>query len=165
MDTPFPRKTTRAGIRCRSRGFSLVEVALALGIFAFGIIATVGLIPIALQTHLDARIETIRAQIHQRLAAEALLTDYAKIDQLNGKLRYFDAEGLEVFEPHAPNAGRPIIFTSKMVVAPASIPAAYLAGSMKKVTFYALHDPARRGVPAAAKPTGSILVPKTGPEP
>lgn len=138
---------------------------MALAIFAFGIVATVGLIPIALQTQLDARIETIRAQIHQQLAAEALLTDYAKIDQLNGKLRYFDAEGLEVFNPNAPNPGRPIIFTSKMVVTPASLPAAYLAESMKKVTFYALHDPARRGVSAAAKPTGSILIPKTGPAP
>lgn len=46
-------------------GFSLVEVVLALGVIAIGIIAMVGVMPVALNTGHDAQNETRAAQIAQ----------------------------------------------------------------------------------------------------
>ncbi|MBC8001056.1 MAG: Verru_Chthon cassette protein B [Opitutaceae bacterium] len=157
-----PNSSARTTAHHRS-GFSLVEVVLALGIFSFAIVGIVGLIPIALQTHMDAKTGTIQAQIHQSLAAEALLTDFSKLTELNGKLRYFDEEGVEVFDGSSAQRIAQRIFTSKMVVTSVSLPPSYTPESMTKVIFYAIRDPAQKGISASTKATGSILVAKTAP--
>ena len=52
---------------------------MALGIFAFAVIGLMGMLPIALQTHRDAKNETVLSQIKQRLAAEVLLNAGAQL--------------------------------------------------------------------------------------
>ncbi len=80
--------------RCR-RAFSLVEVTLALGIAAFGLVAAVGLIPVGLSTMRDAMDDTAQSMISDRIAGEAALTSFedlaAKYD--SGTTLYFDDEG------------------------------------------------------------------------
>lgn len=44
--------------RGRSSGFSLVEVTIAIGIFAFVVVAILGLFPVALKQRSDAALET-----------------------------------------------------------------------------------------------------------
>jgi len=143
-------------------GFSLIEVVMALGIFAFAIVGIIALMPIALKTHMDAKIQTVQTQIGQRLAAEALLTDYSQLMQLDQKIRYFNGEGVEVSNPPA-NGERPIVFTSKTVIAAVTLPSSYSPGSSKNVIFYAIHDPGVKGVTGSVKPTGSILIANTSP--
>lgn len=58
VNSPSPYSTARDG-------FSLVEVVLALGIIAFGILAIIGVLPVALSTGRDAQNETRAAQIAQ----------------------------------------------------------------------------------------------------
>lgn len=51
----------RLGNACR--GFSLVEVVLALGVVSFAVVATVGLLSVASDTNRRARDETFAAQV------------------------------------------------------------------------------------------------------
>jgi len=58
----FPRGRGRA-----SSGFSLVEVTIAIGIFAFVIVAILGLFPVALRQRSDAALETRGVLIAQQV--------------------------------------------------------------------------------------------------
>ena len=90
------------------RGFSLIEVTIATGIAAFGIITLLGLLPSGMNMFRDAMNVTVSSQIAQRLIKEALQTDY---DTLVGtatptpgvpitkETRYFNDEGVEVEKP------------------------------------------------------------------
>jgi|ERR1051325_164586 type II secretory pathway pseudopilin PulG len=52
-------------------GFTMVEIAISLGVIAFALIAIIGILPIGLQTHRDVREETIVNQ-DARLLLEAI---------------------------------------------------------------------------------------------
>lgn len=85
------RRARRRGVRA----FSLVEVTLALGIAAFGLVAAVGLIPVGLTTMRDAMDDTARSMISDRIAGEAALTSFDNLDAKygGGQTLYFDDEG------------------------------------------------------------------------
>src|SRR5438876_8384598 len=55
------------GRRTRTRSFSLAEVVIALGVVTVGIIAVLGVFPIALQTGHSAQDETRAAHIAQSI--------------------------------------------------------------------------------------------------
>jgi len=97
----------RRGCRAREAGFTLVEVVMALGIVAFGIIAVFGLLPAGLGIFRESIEATVSSQILQQILVEAQETDF---DQLikdhtgnpisagtTGKkaIRYFDDQGRE----------------------------------------------------------------------
>jgi hypothetical protein len=44
---------------CRQRGFTMVEIAIALGVIAFALVAIIGILPTGLQVQRDNRAETI----------------------------------------------------------------------------------------------------------
>lgn len=87
--------------RCRHTGniarkrpsfaFSLVEVAIALGIFCFGIVSVLGLLPIGLKVSRDSIGEVVESNILQQIASDAELTDF---DKLKDSVFYFDDEGV-----------------------------------------------------------------------
>ena len=62
----------------RSRAFSLVEVALALGIIAFALVAVVGIIPVGLQASRDAVDLTRTSMIAQDAAARLPTLPYTQ---------------------------------------------------------------------------------------
>ena len=139
----------------RLSGFSLVEVTIALGIFAFAVLGLMGMLPIALQTHRDAKLDTVLAQIKQRLAAEVLLTDGAKLTSLSTIEKKFDVEGRELAS-NAPDID--IVYRAKIALQPFQVPGSTLASSsLQRIVFYALQDPAGNLI-ADAPPNGSILV-------
>lgn len=88
-----------------SRGFSLVETALALGVAAFALIALVGVVPLGLQHFRGAIDATVGAQISQRVMTEAYQTEFEQLRATAEVVtpeffvlpaRYFDEQGNEV---------------------------------------------------------------------
>jgi uncharacterized protein (TIGR02598 family) len=97
-------------------GFSLVEIALAIGIIAFAFVAMFSLLPVGMNIFREAMDTSISAQIVQRIVGDAEETDFdtLKDDPANSKsgffyalpLRYFDDQGSEVKvqNPASPSA-------------------------------------------------------------
>ncbi len=84
----------------RQAGFSLVEVALALGIVAFALIPVFSLLPIGMSSFKRGMDLSVGAQITQRIVDEAQQSDF---DTLTGNkqspfaapIRFFSAQGEE----------------------------------------------------------------------
>jgi hypothetical protein len=113
-----------------------------------------GMIPIALKTHREAKNDTVLSQIKQRLAAEVLLTDGAHLTEIfKNAYKCYDDEGREI-DTNAPN----IVYRSKIELQPFQIPGTSLtSASIQRIVFYAIQDPANKLI-ANAPPSGSILV-------
>jgi uncharacterized protein (TIGR02598 family) len=84
--------------RQRQSGFSLPEVAMAIGIIAVAFVALISLIPIGLNTYRASMDEANQTWIMQGVNAMVQTTDFSKIkDQLdyqrNPVTYYFDEEG------------------------------------------------------------------------
>jgi uncharacterized protein (TIGR02598 family) len=102
----------------RQAAFSLVEVALALGVVSFSLMALIGLVPVGLGHFRDAIDATVGSQIAQRVVTDAQQTDF---DLLNAKattatsdffvlpIRYFDEQGSEIL-PGAADAANQAIY-------------------------------------------------------
>lgn len=86
------------------RGFSLVEIIVAIGIAASTVTLMIGLLPAGLSTFRQAMNVTVTSQIGQRLLYEAAQTDYSVLiaAPATKPWRYFDDEGREL--PNATNA-------------------------------------------------------------
>ncbi len=133
--------------------FTLVEIALSLGIFSFAIMALLGLLPVALQTHREAKSSTVLAQIQQRLVAELLLTDGALIDAVAVRQRNFDVEGRELTAAESEST----VYSAKMEVSPVSLPGGATSQSLKCAALWAVENPAG-GAIVATHPTSAILL-------
>jgi len=76
------------------RGFSLVEVTLAIGIISFSLLTVLGLMPVGLTTLRQATEQTIESQIVQKIGSEAQLTSYSKLaSSFSGKTFYYSDQG------------------------------------------------------------------------
>lgn len=96
------------GCHARQSGFSLVEVAVALGIVAFGMMAVFGLLPAGMDTFRQSINTTVSSQILQKVINEAQETDFDQLikDKENNPIssgttgvkaiRYFDEQGKEL---------------------------------------------------------------------
>ena len=111
--------------KSKSSGFSLVEVALAIGIIAFAFVALMSLLPAGLTTFRRALDISICTQIAQRIVSEAQLVDFDVVTDkanlpasaLNREysfrmhqpgttqvwVRYFDEQGNEIKVASPPN--------------------------------------------------------------
>jgi len=76
------------------RGFSLVEVVMALGLASFVLVGLLGLLPIGLNTMRDARGDSLRAEIIKSVANTAQQTDFSLLGTLNGTKYQFDNNGM-----------------------------------------------------------------------
>jgi uncharacterized protein (TIGR02598 family) len=78
----------------RARGFSLVEIVIALGVFSFAVIGVFGLISIALNTSKEAQRDSTLASVIRTLDADIRsTTSSAAIAALSTTPRYFDEVG------------------------------------------------------------------------
>lgn len=78
------------------RGFSLVEVTLAMGILAFSMLTVLGLMPVGLSTMRRAMDSTVETQIVRQIGGEVLLTPYSRLGDIVGAApRCFDDNGQE----------------------------------------------------------------------
>ncbi|XHR27318.1 MAG: Verru_Chthon cassette protein B [Chthoniobacteraceae bacterium] len=84
----------RAGFgRSHAAAFSLVEVVMALGVMAFGMLSMIGLLPIGMQGFREIKRDTIHANILQYVSANAGLTPFSDLTTLNNVVWSFNEEG------------------------------------------------------------------------
>lgn len=118
MDTPRTSVRSFRGGRRACSAFSLIEVAIAVGIAGFAFISVFGLVPTGLNTFHQALDCTVRSTIIQRVLADAQQADFDELIQDstgtlisgigatgNKAIRYFDDQGNEVVPatPGSPN--------------------------------------------------------------
>jgi len=114
MSLPEPAIAPISSLRIsrRSKGFSLVEVTIALAIVAFSLVAIIGLLPAGVTMSGRAGLNSAAAVIFEKVVGDARQTDYSKLvfpgaGQPNipvtigtsfriPALRYFDNQGAEV---------------------------------------------------------------------
>jgi len=84
-----------------TRGFTLIEVVLALGVVAFAFVALMGLMPVGLEMFRNSIDTSVRAQIVEHVTTDAMETDFdALISSSNAVTTiYFDDQGDEVTQP------------------------------------------------------------------
>jgi uncharacterized protein (TIGR02598 family) len=102
LPTLLPDAARQPGAQAR-RGFSLIEVTLALGLMTFVSFGLLGLLPEGLSNFRKSMDYTVRAQITQELASMVQRTSYADLQGL-GRTYYYDGEGIELEGAHDPRA-------------------------------------------------------------
>lgn len=80
---PSARPSVRRSTLLHARGFSLVEVTVALGLASFGLVAIMGLLPSGLSADRDSLSTTVAAQL-----ASALVVDLETPAQSQASLVY-----------------------------------------------------------------------------
>lgn len=75
------------------KAFSMIEMALAMGVVSFAMVSLLGLIPVGLKMTRDTMDITVQSQIMQSISNDVQLTEYDKLQDLND-LNY-NAEGLK----------------------------------------------------------------------
>lgn len=95
-------------------GFSLVEVALAIGIVSFALLSCVGLNMVSLSSFADARTVDVSSRIFRSVLNEAQISNFSDIDS---KESSFDSEGFPIENADNPN----VLYTAKTTVGAPSI--------------------------------------------
>lgn len=90
---PSPRSPSLAPKPRHAQGFSLVEVALALGIVAFAFVSLFGLLPTGLGVFRSAIDTSNETWIMQGLNSMIQVTEWSKIDALKQEVFYYNEEG------------------------------------------------------------------------
>lgn len=75
------------------RGFSLVEVTIALGIVGFAAVTVMALVPVGLKSLRNSIDQTVVSQIGQQISSDILQTPFS---QAEGFTNYYDNEGFPV---------------------------------------------------------------------
>ena len=80
------------------KGFSLVEVVLAIGLMMFALLVIFSLIPTGLGVLHDASRQIVETEIFNTVGAELAATPFTNMDayQASNALQYFDVEGQKV---------------------------------------------------------------------
>lgn len=141
-----------------TEGFSLIEVALSLGIVAFAFIGVVGLLPVGLNVSWQATDATVRAQIVQKVVSEVQQTDFSVLTDATAKIStdfslsppaanaplYFDDQGNRITSAGAISSGN-FIYEAGYAVAPITVlPAGAATRRLATVTVCLLNSKARR---------------------
>lgn len=106
-----------------TKGFSLIEVVLALGIVSFGMLAILGLLSVGNDTNRSARDETAAAQLatneFDRIRALSAANFPSTYDT-----RYFDASLIDLGVERADALRRGGVYEVRMQIAPLEEPSA-----------------------------------------
>lgn len=78
------------------RGFSLVEVVMAVGIMALGVVTILGLLPHGLEMSRKTANEQAETRIVDLIVGELQSADWATLNLNPQQVRYFDDQGLEL---------------------------------------------------------------------
>ncbi len=141
---------TSAIHRAKARAFSLIEVALALGIAAFAVVLLIALLPAGLNLFRTSLNTSVGAQIFQRIVNDAEQSDFdALLAQASAPaaggdfsvlpLRYFDDQGTEVVSASkdnlAPGEASRVVFEARVRV---SKPGESSVGAQSATAFTSL---------------------------
>jgi uncharacterized protein (TIGR02598 family) len=98
-------------------GFSLIEVTIALGVFAFAMIPIIGLVSSGMKSLRGSMDEGVRGEIVRKVVAEAGRVPYANLSAFDGSLFYFDDEGVQ----QATSNAQTIFVASNSIADPPSL--------------------------------------------
>jgi uncharacterized protein (TIGR02598 family) len=96
-----------------SHGFSLIEVTIALGVFAFAMIPIIGLVSSGMKSLRGSMDDGVRGEIVRKVVAEAGRVPYTNLSSFNGSNSFFDDEGVQQASSNAQT-----IFVASSSVAP-----------------------------------------------
>lgn len=146
----------------RTRAFSLVEVALALGIVAFALVGVIGLLPAGLNTFQKAMDTSVGSQILQRVVAEARQASYADLTEpaVNSRkifdLRFFNETGGQTDKEKA------TYWVQVVSNAASGIPGTAANPDLARVTIDIVHNPGKRELQPDPSSGGLNPDPKNG---
>jgi type II secretory pathway pseudopilin PulG len=87
------KRAIESGRRARTRSFSLIEVVIALGVIAVGVVAILGVFPTALQTGHSAQDETRAPEIAQTIYGSLV----AQASSQFSNMRFLLSDGATLF--------------------------------------------------------------------
>jgi uncharacterized protein (TIGR02598 family) len=99
------------------RGFSLIEVTIALGVFAFAMIPIIGLVSSGMKSLRGSMDDGVRGEIVRKVVGEAMRVPYTNLSSLNGTNFYFDDEGVQ----QASSNAQTIFVASSSIANPPSL--------------------------------------------
>lgn len=114
----YSRKTTR-----RYPAFSLVEVVLAVGIMALGVVTILGLLPHGLEMSRKTANEMAETRIVEHIIGELQNSNWAMLDDPNfsSQIRYFDDQGLELPNLGSAEARFSLSYVARVEIPPADV--------------------------------------------
>lgn len=175
--TPTPLRFRKG----KAAGFTLIEVAIAVGILAVALVSLLGLMPVGMTNFRKAMDTSITAQIAQRILLDLQQADFDQvIDAANEsgntpptftftapsrtlvpevqRFRYFDEQGVElVLQPNATALSTAqkaaLVYQVNVRIMPkAAQPAdAKLSGEVALVTVQVARNPGNRTIPVYRK--------------
>jgi uncharacterized protein (TIGR02598 family) len=134
-------------------GFSLVEIALAIGVLSFGMLATVGLLPVGMSTFHQAIDSSIGSQVLQRVVNDARQTDFSVLVTNSGNqlinagatglkaVRYFDYQGIELT-----STGNYIYQVNTRIAPQTTLPNSAAVASLATVTVQIANNPGHQPI-------------------
>ena len=82
----------------KDRGFSLVEVTIAIAITAVALIALMGMLPQGMKTMQYAADRAMEARINQQVLGEIQISEWESRMQFDGDIRTYDEQGIAIDE-------------------------------------------------------------------
>jgi uncharacterized protein (TIGR02598 family) len=118
MEIPAPSGTPAVRPLARfPHGFSLIEVTIALGVFAFAMIPIIGLVSSGMKSLRGSMDDGVRGEIVRKVVAEAGRVPYTNLSSFNGTNFYFDDEGVQ----QASSNAQTIFVASNSIANPPSL--------------------------------------------
>jgi uncharacterized protein (TIGR02598 family) len=127
--------------------FSLIEVAMALGIVAFAFTALLGMLPVGLGLSRSATDTSVATRIMQKVSGDLQQADFDSIATAGGNILYFDEQGTAL-----PSMAGAIYWAQVNVFPNAALPGSGGSGTedLTRVVIQVAHNP------AAKQPTSSV---------
>jgi uncharacterized protein (TIGR02598 family) len=140
METSTPSDRKR-------KGFTLVEVTIAMGVVAFGFITILGLLPAGLKTFRSAMDSSVGAQIAQKVINDAQQKDFDALvaNGIASTVRYFDDQGNEL---GVSDKAKAIYHVNTRVVTATGMPGAASNSNLATITIQIANNPGNLTLPA-----------------
>lgn len=156
MENPAPNGTQAMRSAARfPRGFSLIEVTIALGVVSFALIALFGLLPTGLTTFRSSIDRTVASQIAQNIISQARQTDFSSLGGLAtpaGSPKRFTEDGDETTD-----ASKTIYIAKVEVTTSVSLPPATANSSMAKIRVRVANSPSGSEAVITSNSTSSVV--------
>ena len=133
--------------RPHRRGFSLVEVTLALGLCVFALTAVFALMPIGLTTFRSSIETSLRADLTRKIASDLRQTPFAEIVTANMAEYYFTDDGAPASGPDDSFYKVTCSVSSDAEILKDENGAPYNSSSLKRieVSYFTFRDQVRKG--------------------
>lgn len=130
--------------RASARAFSLIEVAMALGIVAFAFTALLGMLPVGLGLFRSATDTSVASRIVQKVSGDLQQADFDTLTSVNGEILYFDEQGTSVLA-----SGQAIYWVRVSIFSAPQLPGGTPAGgdNLARVVIQVAHNPSGKDMP------------------